>query len=119
GPGARRAGAPGGERRNNRRAPDAPKRAAPRPAPQTESPAATSASHRQTPRGLRSRARDSDPWCVVSKNAVSRASRALPYGGCRGEDLTLETPPTPLWEGAPRRRHEGWQGQERHAVCLP
>src|SRR5262249_59175533 len=82
--GARGRAAPAsrGGRKNNRRAPDVRRRVAPRPARQTESPAATSASHRRTPRGLRSRARDSGPWGVISKNAAPRASR--PPGHCGG-----------------------------------
>src|SRR5262249_56974449 len=84
---------------------------------QTKSPAATSASHRRTPRGLRSRARDSGPWGVISKNAASRASRRP--GRCGGSGgIDFEAPQSPR----PRERaREGATrlGRHRSAMMSP
>ena len=59
-----------GERRKRRRASGAARPRAPARARQSQSPAATSVSHSQIPRGLRRRDRNSSPWRIWSRQAA-------------------------------------------------
>src|SRR5258707_986914 len=63
----------------------------------------------RTPRGLRSRGRDSDPWGVISKNAALRASREPQ------ERVDFETPQSLLWRG---RTGEGATKLGRHRSAM-